>query len=105
MKCSYLDISKKTPFKIFLRGAAIPGIIVTVIVILSSAYGVYTGVDMMSSVKAGLVWGLFLCFFCSIQIILEIMFLWSKNLKTGLFLALGYIFTISSCVLICITIL
>ena len=97
MKLPSVSLQGKPAWKIILRGAAIPGMIVATIVIIAAMYAVVTGSPIYETMKIGIIIGLFVSLFTGLEIILTIL-VSSKDFKTNSLLALGYLLVWVCCI-------
>lgn len=99
MKFFPLTLDGKPSWKIVLRGAAIPGIIVGVCALIAIVYALLNGSDIIDSANRGIGLGLFFSLFGVLEIIVGILFS-SKDIKTNSLLIFGYLLVWGACVYI-----
>lgn len=90
------DLEGKPWWKIVLRGAALPGMIVALIALCAAAMSAIKTSEPTYYLKAGIYFGLFATIFGGIGQMLTLIFL-SKDIRTNGLLALGYGITWAVC--------
>ena len=99
MKFPSLTLEGKPPWKIILRGAAIPGIIVGACAFIAYVYALFEGSNIADTTKIGIVLGLFISLLGVFEITIGILFS-SKDIKTNALLILGYLLVWGACLYI-----
>ncbi|MDB2439741.1 hypothetical protein N9W89_13595 [Hellea sp.] len=99
MKFLTLTLDGKPSWRIVLRGAAIPGVIVGACALIAIVYALFNGSDIVDTVKIGIGLGVFFSLFGVIEIVVGILFS-SKDIKTNSLLILGYLLVWGACMYI-----
>jgi len=83
------NLDEKPAWKVVLRGAAIPGMIVGVCAIIGFFYALLNDGDTKGITKIGAAVGLFFSLWGGLEAMISIFFS-SENKRTGSYLVLGY---------------
>lgn len=90
-------LKNKHPLLIILRGAALPGIIVAVIVAVAVVMSLLENGDYGTYLSSGIGLGLFFTLWGGIEIMAGLLFQ-SKDIRTNALLAIGYAMTWAACI-------
>lgn len=88
---NYLNVDRKPAWAVILKGAAVPGIIVTFFAVFMAMIALFSGeTDLLSAMKFGVFISMIFCLVSALYITFELMSL-PITIKSKLYLTLGYI--------------